>query len=82
MIGRSILRVEDAALLTGEAGFADDAPLPSGAGRTCFVRSPWLHAHLLALDTAAALIWRLREKTPKLSRERAPQIFYVTVKPG
>ena len=55
MIGRSIPRVEDAALLSGEAEFADDAPLPPGAGHACFVRSPWPHAEVVAVDAGEAL---------------------------
>ncbi len=55
MIGRSIPRVEDAALLSGEAEFADDAPLPPDAGHACFVRSPWPHAAVAAVDVGEAL---------------------------
>ena len=55
MIGTSIPRVEDAALVTGEAEFADDAPLPPDAGHACFVRSPWPHADIAAIDARAAL---------------------------
>ena len=55
MIGRSIPRVEDAALLSGEAEFADDAPLPPDAGHACFVRSPWPHAEVSAVDAGEAL---------------------------
>ena len=55
MIGRSIPRVEDAALLSGEAEFADDAPLPPDAGHACFVRSPWPHAEVAAVDVGEAL---------------------------
>ena len=55
MIGRSIPRVEDRALVTGEAEFTDDAPLPPHAGHACFVRSPWPHADLVAVDASAAL---------------------------
>ena len=55
MIGRSIPRVEDAALVTGEAEFADDAPLSSDAGHACFVRSPWPHADIVSVETGEAL---------------------------
>ena len=55
MIGRSIPRIEDPALLSGEAEFADDAPLPPDAGHACFVRSPWPHAEVAAVDAGAAL---------------------------
>ena len=55
MIGRSIPRVEDLALVTGEAEFADDAPLPPDASHACFVRSPWPHAGIVAIDAGEAL---------------------------
>ena len=55
VIGRSIPRVEDAALVTGEAEFADDAPLPPDAGHACFVRSPWPHAGIVGIDAGDAL---------------------------
>ena len=55
MIRRSIPRVEDPALLTGEAEFADDAALSPDAGHACFVRSPWPHADVVAVDAGAAL---------------------------
>ena len=55
VIGRSIPRVEDAALVTGEAEFADDAPLAPDAGHACFVRSPWPHADIVGVDASEAL---------------------------
>ena len=55
MIGRSIARVEDPALLTGEAEFADDAPLPPDAGHAHFVRSPYPHADVVSVDPGGAL---------------------------
>ena len=55
MIGRSIPRVEDAALVTGEAEFAADAPLAPDAGHACFLRSPWPHADIVAVDASEAL---------------------------
>ena len=55
MIGRSVPRVEDPALLTGEAEFADDVPLPPGAGHAHFVRSPYPHADVVSVDPGAAL---------------------------
>lgn len=55
MIGRSVPRVEDAALMTGEAEFADDAPLPPGAGHAHFVRSPHPHADVVSIDPGDAL---------------------------
>jgi len=50
-----LLRVEDAALVTGEAEFADDLPLSPNAGHACFVRSPWPHADIRSIDTGQAL---------------------------
>ena len=54
MIGRSIPRVEDGSLVTGEAEFADDLPLSPDAGYACFVRSPWPHADIVGVDARAA----------------------------
>jgi aerobic carbon-monoxide dehydrogenase large subunit len=51
--GRSVRRVEDQALLTGAGVFADDVSLP-GEAHVCFLRSPYPHARLVAIDTAAA----------------------------
>ncbi len=52
--GARVARVEDPALLTGQARFVDDIKLP-GALHGCFVRSPHPHARIRAIDTAAAL---------------------------
>jgi aerobic carbon-monoxide dehydrogenase large subunit len=51
--GKSVRRVEDQALLTGAGIFADDVSLP-GQAYVCFLRSPYPHARLVAVDTAAA----------------------------
>ena len=54
-VGRSIPRVEDPALVTGEAEFADDAPPPPDAGHACFVRSPYPHADVVSIEVGDAL---------------------------
>lgn len=52
--GQAVRRLEDDALLAGTGRFTDDVTLP---GQAClfFVRSPYPHARILAVDTAAAL---------------------------
>jgi len=51
--GKSVLRVEDEALLKGAGLFADDATLP-GLANVCFLRSPHPHARIVAIDTKVA----------------------------
>jgi len=51
--GKSVRRVEDQALLTGAGIFADDVSLP-GQAHVCFLRSPYPHARIVAIDAAAA----------------------------
>ena len=51
--GKSVLRVEDEALLKGAGLFADDATLP-GQAQVCFLRSPHPHARIAAIDAKAA----------------------------
>jgi len=53
-IGRSLERVEDAALLRGAGRFADDLPTPAGTLHAAFVRSPLAHARVLSVDTERA----------------------------
>src|SRR4051812_29050835 len=53
LTGSSVRRVEDRRLLTGRARFVDDLQLP-GMLHAAFVRSPWPHARLTSVDTAAA----------------------------
>jgi carbon-monoxide dehydrogenase large subunit len=52
--GARVQRLEDPALLTGRGRFVDDVKLP-GVLHACFVRSPYAHARLRSVDTAAAL---------------------------
>ncbi len=54
-LGRAMPRVEDAALLTGVARYADDLPVKPGTLHAAILRSPHAHADLLGIDTAAAL---------------------------
>ncbi|HEY1435926.1 MAG TPA: xanthine dehydrogenase family protein molybdopterin-binding subunit [Casimicrobiaceae bacterium] len=51
--GKSVRRVEDQALLTGAGVFADDVSLP-GQAYVCFLRSPYPHARVVAIDAGAA----------------------------
>ena len=54
-LGRSVERVEDAALLMGRGAFIDDLGVKPGTLHTAFVRSPLAHAHIVKVDVAAAL---------------------------
>ncbi len=51
--GKRVKRNEDPRLLTGQALFTDDVHLPN-MGHVAFVRSPYAHARILSIDTAAA----------------------------
>ena len=51
--GKSVERVEDAALLTGKGLFADDAKLPDQAVLQ-LLRSPHAHARIESIDVSAA----------------------------
>jgi aerobic carbon-monoxide dehydrogenase large subunit len=53
VIGRPMLRPEDASLLRGAACFVDDIALP-GMLHVAFLRSPLAHARILGVDSAAA----------------------------
>jgi aerobic carbon-monoxide dehydrogenase large subunit len=53
ILGTAVRRVEDPALLTGEATFVDDLPL-AGALELVFVRSQFAHARIRNIDTEAA----------------------------
>lgn len=52
-MGRSVPRLEDEALLTGQAQFLDDVPM-DGVLHACFVRSPHAHARIRSIDLSAA----------------------------
>jgi aerobic carbon-monoxide dehydrogenase large subunit len=52
--GQSVRRVEDENLLIGAGVFADDVSAP-GEVRLCFLRSPYPHARIAAIDITVAL---------------------------
>src|SRR6516225_6881615 len=54
IIGQSLERFEDFALLTGRGRYGDDLPVVSGTLHAAVVRSPHAHAEILAIDTARA----------------------------
>jgi carbon-monoxide dehydrogenase large subunit len=79
MIGQRVLRLEDAALLTGSGRFIDDIALP-GALSVAFVRSPHAHAHVHAIDASAAralpgidAVLTLADLAPVLAEARLPR---------
>src|SRR6516165_1009007 len=51
--GARVARLEDKALLTGQAAFVSDISLP-GMLHACFVRSPHAHAKIHSIDASAA----------------------------
>ena len=53
-IGKSIKRVEDRRFITGRGRYTDDIKLP-GMTHAHIVRSPYAHAKILSIDTAAAV---------------------------
>src|ERR1700728_4198720 len=53
-VGRSIPRVEDAALLTGKGRFIDDLGVRPGTLHAAILRSPHAHADIVAIDTSKA----------------------------
>ncbi len=53
-IGRSMERVEDAALLSGNGRFIDDLGVRPGTLYAAILRSPHAHADILSIDTIAA----------------------------
>lgn len=52
--GRSPVRVEDAALLSGRGRFIDDLPCTPGTLHAAILRSPEAHARILRLDASRA----------------------------
>ena len=52
--GQSVRRLEDDQLLAGAGRFTADV-VPAGQAVAAFVRSPYPHAHIVSVDTAAAL---------------------------
>lgn len=54
-VGRSVERLEDAPLLTGQARFADDYAERPGTLHGAILRSPHAHAEIVSIDTSEAL---------------------------
>ncbi|TPQ33064.1 carbon monoxide dehydrogenase, partial [Cupriavidus pinatubonensis] len=54
-VGRSMERLEDAAILTGRGRYGDDLAVKPGTLHAAIVRSPHAHAELGTIDTSAAL---------------------------
>src|SRR5499427_5063488 len=55
VLGESLVRKEDPALLSGRGRYADDLPVPHGTLHAHVIRSPHAHAKILRIDTTAAL---------------------------
>ena len=86
-VGQAFPRIEDAALLTGNARYIDDlSPVP-GIKHVSFLRSPYPHARIIDIDVSAALkipgvytvltgdeISRITD--PLVSAIRAPATYY------
>ncbi|HET9250432.1 MAG TPA: hypothetical protein VFP13_10940, partial [Actinomycetota bacterium] len=53
-VGTSVLRKEDASLITGQGNFVDNLTLP-GTLHMAVVRSPFAHARILKVDVSKAL---------------------------
>ncbi len=53
ILGNHVRRVEDPRLLTGRSTYVDDLRVP-GTAQAIFVRSPFAHARIRAIDTADA----------------------------
>jgi aerobic carbon-monoxide dehydrogenase large subunit len=53
--GQAVKRVEDASLLVGKGQFTDNVPVAGPSAHIAFLRSPYAHARLKAVDTSAAL---------------------------
>jgi carbon-monoxide dehydrogenase large subunit len=54
LIGAEVRRKEDPRLITGSSAYVSDITLP-GLHRVVFVRSPYAHARIRAIDASAAL---------------------------
>ncbi len=76
--GRSILRKEDPALLTGRGRFVDDLQ-PERLLHACIVRSPHAHARIVSINCAAAAavegvqaVYAFSDLPDALQRKRLP----------
>jgi 2-furoyl-CoA dehydrogenase large subunit len=73
VLGKSVRRKEDPALLSGRGRYADDLPIPIGTLHAHVIRSPRAHAKILKIDAADALrqrgVWAVitGEEVRKLS---------------
>ena len=81
IVGKSVHRLEDPALLLGKARFLDDLQF-SGMLEAAFVRSPHGHALIRGIDASAArtmpgvhAVFTLADLMPLLSQERLPLQF-------
>src|SRR6476646_4778676 len=54
-LGMRVVRKEDPALLSGHGRYADDLAVPAGTLHAHVIRSPHPHAHIVSIDTRAAL---------------------------
>ena len=77
-IGQPIVRIEDAALLTGAGRFVDDVPVPDVL-EAAFVRSAFAHARIKSIDVAAArsapgvhAVLTYADIRPLLTQDRMP----------
>ena len=52
LIGQPIPRLEDAAILTGQARYTDDLPVKPGTLHAAILRSPHAHAEILGIDVS------------------------------
>ena len=78
-IGASVLRKEDAPLITGQGRYVDDITLP-GMAFAAFARSAHAHADIKGIDTSAAeampgvdKVFTYDDARPRGRRARAPR---------
>jgi len=53
LVGARVRRLEDPRLLTGQGSYVDDHR-PTGMLHAAFLRTPYAHARIVSIDTAAA----------------------------
>jgi carbon-monoxide dehydrogenase large subunit len=88
VIGKPVLRIEDAALLRGGGRFVDDLKF-AGTLEAAFVRSPHAHALIRGINCDAArampdvhAVFTLADLAPLLTEERLPLQFRTTQLPA
>ena len=81
MIGKRVRRIEDPAMLRGKAQYVDDIHIP-GTLHAGFVRSPYPHARVGAIDGTAAkamagvhAVYTLADLEPHMTARRLPLGF-------